>query len=957
MSSTTSAASRPARSNGNRAIGAGPRLAFVLLAGICLIAAAAPRPAGADAGLRLLRAERRAAVRAVASAADSTGRAAPFGLLVIPVDFADARLPQGWEPGPSIGGRLFPTDDPASLAAYFDIASGGRTRLEILLAPVVHLPGTRRDYSDIDLNLYTRTRRLASESIGAVAATGVDFRLLDLDGPDGLPGSGDDDGEVDGVLILHGAPGLENDPQDGLVVPLAFYLDEPVFQRGVAAGSYAVASLQSGLGIWAHETGHLLGLEDRYDPFLPAAGAEMSSRGGLGVFSLMSAGAWGAGDAAAPALPDAYSCAEVGWLDVMDWPGSAAAVEVAPSPSSRLAWRVGKPGSDGREYFLFEVRDGAGPYDPLLPGPRMLVYHVDEAVPEGTASQFAAAGSHLRVRLVEADGDDSVAEGENTGRIDDLFPGDGQAGSWTSSTIPSTYGYGGPTGIEFESIAVGGSGIELTGGLPSTAAFSVSLGFTDAAEPLLDLAAVELGAEPYLLVARVAPLSTVHGDFSSGSPVDVPLIRGYEGRWIPVVPPVWSPAPDLPAGAATDFAVTLIGDGEELQSGVCKWIWNDPTDPLDPETTWPQDWEILQDGEPGTLWHLWPAADGPELVCTAAAATGPGVVADPVYANRTDITLRSPAFASDGGVLLLVHRVRVAIEDGGVGPDGAVVEIEDQGGLVLPLAPRGGYPAQVDAKSLGALHGRGAFIDGVEGEAAPWRVDLFDLPADGRPVRIRLRLASDPAWRDFGWRIARMEVLTAAEAVAGFTAGLLPDQLESGALCWNWPWADPEAFAVDFSADGGLSWAGIWTGEADAGGGWEHCLPLGVLPRSGSISSRGLLRVRAPFGESGDAAARPVVWHLDGGAAVAPAMGAPWPNPAGGEVRVLLDIPPEATGGKLSIYDLRGRLVRRWSLGSGNLLHVWDGTDTSNRRQPAGSYLLRLESSAGVFTRKVVLLR
>ena len=71
-----------------------------------------------------------------------------------------------------------------------------------------------------------------------------------------------------------------------------------------------MASLHSGPGIWAHETGHLLGLEDRYDPNLrPAGGSEVLSRGGLGRFSLMASGAWGTGGSALEALRRALDAA------------------------------------------------------------------------------------------------------------------------------------------------------------------------------------------------------------------------------------------------------------------------------------------------------------------------------------------------------------------------------------------------------------------------------------------------------------------------------------------------------------------------------------------------------------------------------------------------------------------------------------------------------------------------
>jgi len=928
--------------------------------GFCfgLIQLAGVADAGDD-GLRLLRSQRRAAVKAASITAEAAGEAAPFGLLVIPVDFADARLPAGWEPGAAIGSRLSDSTDPSALISYFTEASGGRTRLEILLAPLVNLPGERRDYSDIDLNLFTRTRRMATEAAAAVAATGVDFRLVDLDGPDGLPGSGDDDGEIDGVLILHAAPGLENDPENGMVVPLAYYLDEPVVQRGVAARSYAVASLQSELGIWAHETGHLMGLEDRYDPFLPSSGAELSGRGGLGIFSLMAAGAWGVADAVSPALPDAYSCVQLGWLDVADWPGSAEPLPMAPSSESRRAWRVWLPGTSGNEYFLLEVRGGAERYDPLLAEPRLLVYHVDESVPEGSVSSFYADASHLRVRLVEADGDGALAAGENLGVIADLFPGSGSTASWTPDSVPSTDGYEGPTGISFTAISVDAGGVVLTGGLPRETAFNTTLGFISGDDTVLALEVRELGSTPLIVRARVAALSTVNGDFAGGGPVDLELNRSSAGIWRPALPVVWEPAAGISAGAATDFSIALIVDGLEMPADVHRWIWLDQVDPLDPATTWPQDWDVIQAGSSGTSWHLWTVADSPVFVCTDDEASTPGAVSSPTYSNGADVILRSPSFSPGGRVLQLIHRIRVEQWTPGAGPDAAVVEIEDASGTVSPLHPRGGYPQAVDPGSLGALHGRGAFIGGYEGDAGPWRLDYFDLPADAAPVRLRLRFASDPIWRDFGWSIGDLSLVAPAAAADGFTAAWFdPSDSAAGFLVWDWPLGGDADFAVDLSDDQGQEWAEAWSGEPgvplEQSG---YSLDLAVLEPNPYPASRRLLRVRALDPAWGQIACRPVAWHPDGGVGIVRVMGMPWPNPARPETRVLLDLPDSGGGGSLSLIDLRGRRLRRWKVPPGTSLQIWDGTDSGNRALAAGVYLLLLEANGSISSRKVVLVR
>ena len=927
---------------------------FVLMSGAATVAAAA---VDADAGLDLLRSRRREGVRRAVVAAAEQGAAAPFGLLVVPVDFADARLPAGWNPAIEIGPRLFPVDDPASLAAYYAAASGSRSRLEILLAPVVHLPGTRRDYSDLDLNGFTRTRRLAAESIEAVAATGVDFRLLDIDGPDGAPGSGDDDGEVDGVLILHAAPGIENDPEDGLVMPLAFYLDEPVFQRGVAASSYAVASISSGLGIWAHETGHLFGLDDRYDPYFPVAGNDLAGRGGLGIFSLMAAGAWGEGEALRPSLPDAYSCARLGWLDVADWPGSASGMLLEPSSVSRRAWRVWEPGIDEPEYFLMEVRGGVAPYDPLLPEPQLLVYHIDESVPEGAQSSTVPEDRHLRVRLVEADGDGALAAAIDRGGDADTFPGSLGVDSWTPTTDPSTAGYERLTEIRLISISATAAGVTVAGSVLDGPRFDLDFGFGAAADTLLELAARAYGPEPAVLTATVAVTTPATGTFLEGDSVELELLRDSGGAWRPVDSPRWIPDPAADPETLTEFRIVLNADGEAAGIENRLWLWSDILDPLDFVVSWPGVWTVRNDGDPGTDWHRWPADGGYELVCTDAAATAPGVVDQPVYANGSDVTLVSGWFRPGGRSLRLVHRIRVAGTGVGEGPDGAVVEIEDASGLVAALEPRGGYPQAVDAGSRGALHGRGAFVGDAEDGAGPWRIDVFDLPADASPRRLRLRLASDRAWRDFGWAIRVIELLSAADAYDAFAAGLVADPADD-ILGWTWPWGQVSDFAIDASEDGGESWVEIWTGGGEQGmQGYQRTMPLASIGPLPAANSRRSLRVRALGAEAVEVACRPVSWHVDGGPGEPVLFAAPWPNPARDGVRLLIDRPDGAGEGRLSVYDVRGRRLRAWRVGVGSILIDWDGRDGDGRLLAGGTYLLRLETPEGEIFRKVVILR
>jgi hypothetical protein len=87
-----------------------------------------------------------------------------------------------------------------------------------------------------------------------------------------------------------------------------------------------------------------------------------------------------------------------------------------------------------------------------------------------------------------------------------------------------------------------------------------------------------------------------------------------------------------------------------------------------------------------------------------------------------------------------------------------------------------------------------------------------------------------------------------------------------------------------------------------------------------------------------------------------------YPNPFNPQTTITFDIP----GGearvpvRLSIYDLRGRLVRRLlegELAPGRHAFVWDGRDDSGREAGSGAYLLTLRAGDFTSRRKLVLLR
>ncbi|MEJ2722163.1 MAG: M6 family metalloprotease domain-containing protein, partial [bacterium] len=160
----------------------------------------------------------------------------------------------------------------------------------------------------------------------------VDFGLYDNDGPDGLPNSGDDDGFVDFIAIVHpetggecggsnlwshrwvvggwpefgataynyGSPWNTNDPcANGGVIKVWDYTLMPALGSGGGCGTGMTE-----IGVYCHEFGHAFGLPDFYDT---NGGSE-----GIGEWGLMGSGNWQT--PTNPAHMTAYSKSELGWI-------------------------------------------------------------------------------------------------------------------------------------------------------------------------------------------------------------------------------------------------------------------------------------------------------------------------------------------------------------------------------------------------------------------------------------------------------------------------------------------------------------------------------------------------------------------------------------------------------------------------------------------------------------------
>jgi M6 family metalloprotease-like protein len=228
------------------------------------------------------------------------------------------------------------------------------------------------------------------------------------------------------------------------------------------------------IGIIVHELGHDLQWPDLYDTFNEYSFDVMDTQG-IGNWGLMGTGMWNRsistspfyGDS--PAYPTAWSRWYQGWLDPVQITKSSLNLPLPPVATSGIVFQlrdnpngvdwVWNQRSGVGEYFLVENRPLIG-YDVGLPGPGLLIWHIDESV---IFNNFANSDqNHRLVDLVQADGLRELnLTSDNRGDPGDPFPGTSLNAIFNASSIPSSDLYFGiPSGVSVTAIEVGTPSID-----------------------------------------------------------------------------------------------------------------------------------------------------------------------------------------------------------------------------------------------------------------------------------------------------------------------------------------------------------------------------------------------------------------------------------------------------------------------------------------------------------------
>ena len=308
----------------------------------------------------------------------------------------------------------------------------------------------------------------------------VDFGLFDNDGPDGIPNSGDDDGYVDAIVLMHpevdGAcknvnpASVDNiwahrwvtsatTADTSLATGTPIRLRDYIIQGGQGGDGGCTDNQPQAMGVVAHETGHVFGLPDLYDTRSSGGGQ------GIGHWGLMGSGNWRY--AYSPAHMEAWSRAQLGWVQEVVIANDTV-LEIGPIETSDTAYVVPIKGSS--EYFLLENRQPIGS-DAQMHGPGLLIWHVDSAlVAARWLGNWVNSAFPYGLALEEADGrtDLQATSGGNRGEASDPFPGTTGNRSFGMGTTPaSDRNDGTPSYIAIDSIRGGAA--------PGTVHFQVGI--------------------------------------------------------------------------------------------------------------------------------------------------------------------------------------------------------------------------------------------------------------------------------------------------------------------------------------------------------------------------------------------------------------------------------------------------------------------------------------------------
>ena len=290
-------------------------------------------------------------------------------------------------------------------------------------------------------------------NIAALADADFNYGLYDNDGPDNIPNSGDDDGFVDGIVVVY--PGcldgdnnlwahqsslgssqyITNDlAPNGQNIIVDTYMVCPELSAGL--GETCNTDLIFQMGTFAHEFGHVLGLPDLYDRDSNDGDSE-----GVGEWCLMASANWLGNNGDTPAHMSAWCKIEMGWIAPTIASSYETGIPIAQLATSPTAIKIWEDDYRSSRYFLIENRQKTG-FDIGLNGEGLLIYHINENRSWGTNGwSWGPVNDDETNKMVDvesADGSLHLDNEVNRGDTGDPFPGSSDNRNFNTLTNPSS---------------------------------------------------------------------------------------------------------------------------------------------------------------------------------------------------------------------------------------------------------------------------------------------------------------------------------------------------------------------------------------------------------------------------------------------------------------------------------------------------------------------------------------
>ncbi len=324
--------------------------------------------------------------------------------------------------------------DQVSFEQYYRKASYGQLNFHVDFTGWYKAKGSIYDYGR--QYGYGPSKDLVIEAIRQ-ADKDVDFSKYD----------NNNDGYVDGVIVLQAGPGAEEGSSRQYIWSHKGSLGTDQYVDGKVLDQYCMVpgvrnTGITDIGVLVHEVGHLMGQPDLYDL------SEKTQ--GIGYWDMMGHGVW-AGNGDYPADFSAWTKNQLGWINIQEL---SAYRDYTLSPAIASAdnyYRISTPVKE--EYFLLEYRDNRH-WEQGIPGSGLAIWHINEK----GAQYVGVPKDKVVLDLEEANGEDGL-DHDRKGIWNDLFGND--VHQFSDDTYPNSDTYKPGSGSDTYFSGIGLSEIQL----------------------------------------------------------------------------------------------------------------------------------------------------------------------------------------------------------------------------------------------------------------------------------------------------------------------------------------------------------------------------------------------------------------------------------------------------------------------------------------------------------------